>query len=78
MGRLGGSPARLIHRKAVRRGEIVEAPAMQRARHKTPADVVRDPSDLGALAVLNSYCYDYLKGIAHDVYLESQMWSIAY
>jgi hypothetical protein len=40
------------------------------------AAVVRDPSDLGALAVLDSYCYDYLKGIAHDVYLESQMWSI--
>lgn len=40
------------------------------------AGVVRDPSDLGALAVLNSYCYDYLKGVAHDVYLESQIWSI--
>jgi len=42
------------------------------------AAVVRDPSDLGALAVLNSYCYDYLKGIAHDIYLESQIWSIAH
>jgi hypothetical protein len=40
------------------------------------AAVVRDPSDLGTLAVLNSYCYDYLKGVAYDVYLESQRWTI--
>ena len=36
------------------------------------AAVVRDPSDLGALAVLNCYGYDYLKGVAYDIYLESQ------
>ncbi len=42
------------------------------------AAVVKDPSDLGALALLNSYGLDYLKGVAHDVYLESQMWSIRY
>ncbi len=42
------------------------------------AKVVRDPSDLGALAVLNCYAYDYLKGVAWDVYLESQRWSITF
>ena len=42
------------------------------------ARVVRDPSDLGALAVLNCYAFDYLKGVAWDVYLESQRWSITF
>jgi hypothetical protein len=37
---------------------------------------VRDPSDLGALAALNTFCWDYLKGVAHQVYLESQMWEM--
>jgi hypothetical protein len=40
------------------------------------AAVVRDPSDLGALGVLNYFCYEYLKGVALDVYLESGTWSI--
>lgn len=42
------------------------------------AAVVRDPSDAGALAALNVFCYDYLKGIAHNVYLESQLFSIRF
>jgi hypothetical protein len=40
------------------------------------AAVVRDPSDAGALAALNVFGYDYLKGVAHNVYLESQQWDI--
>ena len=36
------------------------------------ASAVRDPADLGALAFLNHYGYDYLKGLSHDVYIESQ------
>ena len=42
------------------------------------AGVVRDPSDLGALGALNYFCYDYLKGIALDVYLESGTWSVRF
>lgn len=41
------------------------------------AGVVRDPSDLGALAALNTFCLDYLKGVAHQVYLQSQMWEMS-
>jgi hypothetical protein len=40
------------------------------------AEVVRDPSDMGALATLNAFGYDYLKGVAQDVYLQSQFWEI--
>ena len=40
------------------------------------AAAVRDPSDLGALGVLNYFCYDYLKGITLDVYIQSERWSI--
>ena len=40
------------------------------------ADAVRDPADLGALGVLNYFCYEYLKGVTLDIYLESEYWSI--
>ncbi len=40
------------------------------------ADAARDPSDLGALGVLNYFCYDYLKGVALNMYLEMERWSI--
>ena len=40
------------------------------------ADAARDPSDLGALGVLNYFCYDYLKGVALKMYLEMERWSI--
>ena len=42
------------------------------------AVVVRDPSDLGALGVLNYFCYDYLKAVALDIALESGHWSIRF
>jgi hypothetical protein len=42
------------------------------------ASAVRDSSDLGALAVLNGYCVDYLRGLSYDIYLESQRWTINY
>ena len=42
------------------------------------ASAVRDPSDLGALGVLNGFCYDYLKGIALDVYLQSERTSFIF
>ncbi len=35
------------------------------------ATAIRDPADLGALAFLNHYGYDYLKGLSNDVYIES-------
>ena len=42
------------------------------------AGTVRDPSDLGALGVLNYFCYDYLKGVALNMYLEMEHWSIQF
>ncbi len=42
------------------------------------AGAVRDPSDLGALGVLNYFCYDYLKGVALNMYLEMERWSIQF
>ena len=39
---------------------------------------VRDPSDLGALGVLNYFCRDYLKGVALDVYLEAENWRMKF
>ena len=57
---------------------LEKALALLRSAIQHWAGAVRDPSDLGALGVLNYFCYDYLKGVALDVYLESGTWSIRF
>ncbi len=57
---------------------LERALALLRSAIEHWAAVVRDPSDLGALGALNYFCYDYLKGVALDVYLESGTWSIRF
>jgi len=56
--------------------QLSEALALLKDAVGNWAAEVRDPSDLGALAALNTFCWDYLKGVAHQVYLESQMWEM--
>ena len=56
--------------------QLSEALALLKDAVANWAAEVRDPSDLGALAALNTFCWDYLKGVAHQVYLESQMWEM--
>ena len=56
--------------------QLEQALASLRSAIQDWAGAVRDPSDLGALGVLNYFCYDCLKGVALDVYLESGTWSI--
>ncbi len=57
---------------------LEKALALLRSAIEQWAAVVRDPSDLGALGALNYFCYDYLKGVALDVYLESGTWSVRF
>jgi hypothetical protein len=57
---------------AVTNQELAEALALLRSAIEEWAAVVQDPGDLGTLAALDSFAYDYLKGLTHKVYLESQ------
>ena len=59
-------------------GRLEKSLALLKSAIQHWAGAVRDPSDLGALGALNTFCYDYLKGVALDVYLESGTWSIRF
>jgi len=43
---------------------------------RTWSELVVDPTDLGTLAALNAYGHDYLRGLAWQIYLESQSFRI--
>ena len=59
-------------------GRLEKSLALLKSAIRHWAGAVRDPSDLGALGALNHFCYDYLKGVALDVTLESGTWSIRF